>query len=113
MRKGDAETGARELVRAEQLAREAPRGFPYGIGNGIGLGSRRFTLILDGDRLALYRPARIMPAHDSHTAAGAEFKDFGWKRPDWYRVNGGDREAAVTAEMLAVRNASVLGLGWQ
>ena len=57
-RKGDAEAGARELARAEQLARAAPRGFPYGIGNGLGLGSRRFTLILEGDRPALYRPAR-------------------------------------------------------
>ena len=54
---------------------------------------------------ALYRPRRIMPAHDSHVAAGAEFEDFGWQRPDWYRANGADREAAVVTEMLAVRNA--------
>lgn len=46
-----------------------------------------------------------MPAHDSHVAAGAEFEDFGWQRPDWYRANGADREAAVVTEMLAVRNA--------
>jgi tetratricopeptide (TPR) repeat protein len=57
-RQGEAEAGARELLRAEELALAAPRGFPYGIGNGIGLGSRRFTLILDGDRLTLYQPAR-------------------------------------------------------
>lgn len=53
----------------------------------------------------LYRPRRLMPAHDSHVAAGAVFEDFGWQRPDWYRCNGETREAAVGAEMAAVRGA--------
>lgn len=53
----------------------------------------------------LHRPRRLMPAHDSHAAAGAVFEDFGWQRPDWYRSNGGDREAAIAAEMAAVRHA--------
>lgn len=52
----------------------------------------------------LYRPKRLMPAHDAHVAAGAEMMDFGWHRPDWYRGNGPDREAAVTMEMAAVRS---------
>lgn len=54
---------------------------------------------------ALYRPKRLIPAHDSHDAAGAVFLDFGWERPDWYSSNGSDREAAIAVEMDAVRNA--------
>ncbi len=53
----------------------------------------------------LYRPLRLMPAHDAHVAAGAVFEDFGWQRPDWYRSNGADKETAVAAEMETVRNA--------
>ncbi len=58
-----------------------------------------------GDRQgSLFRPKRLMPAHELHVSAGAVFEDFGWQRPDWYRSNGADREAAVKAEMAAVRN---------
>jgi sarcosine oxidase subunit alpha len=53
----------------------------------------------------LYRPLRLMPAHEAHVSAGAVFEDFGWQRPDWYRSNGADREMAVVQEMVAVRNA--------
>jgi sarcosine oxidase subunit alpha len=51
----------------------------------------------------LYRPRRYLPAHSLHESLSAEFDDFGWQRPDWYRSNGTDRESAVAAEMLAVR----------
>jgi len=40
-----------------------------------------------------------------NTRFGAIFEDFGWERPDWYRTNGADREAAVEQEMRAVRTA--------
>lgn len=53
----------------------------------------------------LYRAPRVLPAHAIHKDAGAVFEDVGWQRPDWYRDNGVDREAAVNAEMSAVRNA--------
>jgi sarcosine oxidase subunit alpha len=52
----------------------------------------------------LYRPRRHLPAEASLRAAGAEFRDFGWERPDWFRSNGEDREAAVATEMAAVRH---------
>jgi len=52
----------------------------------------------------LYRPRRYLPAHAVHIALGAVVLDFGWERPDWYRSNGDDREAAVRAEMASVRN---------
>lgn len=52
-----------------------------------------------------YLPRRLMPAHADHMAHGARFDDFGWERPDWFDSNGADREAAVAAEMHAVRNA--------
>lgn len=55
-----------------------------------------------GDKFA---PRRLMPAHRYHVEKGAEFEDFGWQRPDWYRTNGADREEAVAAEMHAVREA--------
>ena len=56
----------------------------------------------------LYKPRRRLPAHVWHEKNSAVFDDFGWERPDWYRCNGADggpadREAAVAAEMAAVR----------
>jgi sarcosine oxidase subunit alpha len=51
----------------------------------------------------LYKPRRFLPAHKVHEQLSAVFDDFGWQRPDWYRSNGADREAAVAAEMSAVR----------
>jgi sarcosine oxidase, subunit alpha len=51
----------------------------------------------------LYKPRRRLPAHAWHEKQSAAFDDFGWERPDWYRCNGADREAAVGAEMAAVR----------
>jgi tetratricopeptide (TPR) repeat protein len=54
--------GLREAVQAEenarQLANRAPRGFPYGVGDGFHLNGQRFMLVLEENRLALYRPAR-------------------------------------------------------
>jgi len=52
-----------------------------------------------------YAPRRLMPAHNDHIVLRARFDDFGWERPDWYACNGPDREAAITAEMNAVRTA--------
>jgi len=52
----------------------------------------------------LYRPRRYLPAHGVHEKRSAVFEDFGWERPDWYRCNGADREAAILAEMAAVRS---------
>ena len=52
----------------------------------------------------LYRPRRRLPAHALHEKHSAVFEDFGWERPDWYRVNGPEREAAVGVEMAAVRS---------
>jgi sarcosine oxidase subunit alpha len=51
----------------------------------------------------LYKPRRYLPAHAVHEKLSAVFDDVGWERPDWYRVNGSDRESAVAAEMAAVR----------
>ncbi|MBO6947457.1 MAG: (2Fe-2S)-binding protein [Rhodospirillales bacterium] len=59
-----------------------------------------------GNRVkTFYRAARYLPAHETHENAGAVFEDVGWMRPDWYRMNGEDREAAVATEMAAVRSA--------
>ena len=51
----------------------------------------------------LYKPRRLLPAHAVHENLSAVFEDFGWERPDWYRCNGADREAAIAVEMAAVR----------
>lgn len=51
----------------------------------------------------LYHPRRYLPADAIHEQHGAVMQDFGWERPDWYRSNGTDREAAVSVEMAAVR----------
>jgi sarcosine oxidase subunit alpha len=63
----------------------------------------RMSAIADKRQGDLYRPRRRMPAHDFHVTEGAEFEDFGWERPDWYRHNSTDRESAVTVEMQSVR----------
>jgi sarcosine oxidase subunit alpha len=52
---------------------------------------------------SLYKPRRYLPAHGVHVRQSAVFEDFGWERPDWYRSNGAEREAAVEVEMAAVR----------
>jgi sarcosine oxidase subunit alpha len=52
----------------------------------------------------LFKPRRLMPAHAVHEGLSAVFEDFGWQRPDWYRSNAADREAAIQREMEAVRN---------
>jgi sarcosine oxidase subunit alpha len=51
----------------------------------------------------LYKPRRYLPAHAAHEKECAVFEDFGWERPDWYRCNGVEREAAVGLEMGVVR----------
>jgi tetratricopeptide (TPR) repeat protein len=54
--------GLQEAVQAaetaQQLADRAPRGFPYGVGDGFHLNGQRFMLVLEENRLALYRPGR-------------------------------------------------------
>jgi tetratricopeptide (TPR) repeat protein len=57
-RRGEREAADRMGREAERLARIAPRGFPYGVGDGFHLAAQRFMLVVDGDRLSLYRPAR-------------------------------------------------------
>lgn len=52
----------------------------------------------------LFQPRRILPAQAVHQRLHGALEDFGWERPDWYRSNGSDREAAVDAEMAAVRS---------
>jgi sarcosine oxidase, subunit alpha len=63
----------------------------------------RMATIANGRRGNLYRPRRYLGAHAVHREWGAAMEDFGWERPDWYRVNGTDRQAAVASEMRAVR----------
>ena len=63
----------------------------------------RMATIANGRRGNLYRPRRYLAAHAVHRELGAAIGDFGWERPDWYRCNGEDREAAVAKEMRAVR----------
>jgi tetratricopeptide (TPR) repeat protein len=46
---------------AGRAARRAPRGYPYGVGDGRGLNTQLFMLVLRGDELDLYRPARARP----------------------------------------------------
>jgi len=56
--RGNTGEAARAAKNARQLAGRAPRGFPYGVGDGFHLNGQRFMLVLEGDGLALYRPAR-------------------------------------------------------
>lgn len=63
----------------------------------------RMATIADARQGDLYRPRRYLPADAKHRHLGAVMEDFGWERPDWYRSNGATREAAVAAEMQAVR----------
>ena len=64
----------------------------------------RMGTIANRRRGDLYKPRRLLPAHSVHEEHSAVFEDFGWERPDWYRRNGESREAAVAAEMSAVRD---------
>jgi len=53
-----------------------------------------------------YAPARLLPAHDWHVGLGAVFNDYGaWKRPEYYRRTGVDRETAIREEVLALRRS--------
>ena len=63
----------------------------------------RMGAIANRRRGDLYKPRRFLPAHRVHQEQSAVFEDFGWERPDWYRSNGANREAAVVTEMAAVR----------
>ncbi len=63
----------------------------------------RMATIANERRGNLYRPRRYLPADALNRELGAVMEDFGWERPDWYTRNGVDREAAVAAEMRAVR----------
>jgi tetratricopeptide (TPR) repeat protein len=55
----EAEAMIEEARRASALA---PRDYAYGAGDGRGLNTQRFMLILEGDDLELYRPARARAA---------------------------------------------------
>jgi sarcosine oxidase subunit alpha len=65
--------------------------------------SVRMGTIAGRRRGDLFQPRRVLPAHSVHQSRAAVFEDVGWERPDWYRCNGADREAAVAVEMAAVR----------
>ncbi len=71
----------------------------------------RMATIANERRGDLYRARRYLPADAIHREWGAVMEDFGWERPDWYGSNstndgsrGNQREAAVAAEMRAVRD---------
>lgn len=66
--------------------------------------SVRLGTIANRRRGDLFKPRRLLPAHAVHEKLSAVFNDFGWQRPDWYRSNADEREAAVALEMAAVRN---------
>jgi sarcosine oxidase subunit alpha len=63
----------------------------------------RMATLANARRRDLYQPRRYLPANAVHHDLDGVMKDFGWERPDWYRSNGADREAAVAVEMAAVR----------
>ena len=53
-----------------------------------------------------YAPARLLPAHAWHESQGAVFENYGgWKRPEYYAVNGRERETAIYEEALALRRS--------
>ena len=53
-----------------------------------------------------YAPARLLPAHAWHESKGAVFENYGgWKRPEYYAVNGRGRETAIYEEALALRRS--------
>ncbi|MBL8266537.1 glycine cleavage T C-terminal barrel domain-containing protein, partial [Steroidobacter sp.] len=64
----------------------------------------RLGTVANRRRSDLFKPRRLLPAHTFHEQHAAVFEDFGWQRPDWYRSNAADREAAVALEMAAVRD---------
>jgi sarcosine oxidase subunit alpha len=66
----------------------------------------RLATIADARQGDLYRPRRYLPADAEHRKLGAVMEDFGWERPNWYRCNGETSEAAVAAEMRAVREGA-------
>jgi sarcosine oxidase subunit alpha len=54
----------------------------------------------------LFAPARLLPAHDWHVDQGAVFENYGtWKRPEYYAINGRDKETAIRDEVLALRRS--------
>jgi len=56
-----------------------------------------------------FAPARLLPAHDWHVGHQAVFEDYGpWKRPEYYAINGRDRETAIREEVLALRHSAGL-----
>ena len=62
---------------------------------------------LDGGDL--FRPIRLMPAHERHAALGALFEDYGgWQRPSCYPLAGETPFEAEQREALAVRTRAGL-----
>ncbi|TDJ34190.1 MAG: sarcosine oxidase subunit alpha family protein [Gammaproteobacteria bacterium] len=58
---------------------------------------------------ACYMPARLLPAHDWHASHDAVFENYGaWKRPEYYAIDGRDRETAIHDEALALRKSAGL-----
>jgi len=60
-------------------------------------------------RADLFRPLRMMPAHERHIRHGAAFEDYGgWMRPSCYPLPGESHAAAEQREALAVRQSAGL-----
>ena len=57
-RSGNPGSAATALAAGRRLASAAPRGFPYGVGNGFHTNGQRFLMVVGSEGLALYRPAR-------------------------------------------------------
>jgi sarcosine oxidase subunit alpha len=63
-----------------------------------------FGAMAGSARGELFRPMRLMPAHDWHAANGAVFEEYGgWKRPAWYKRGNETAHTAEQREALAVR----------
>ena len=66
--------------------------------------------LLAGRRVgALYRPLKVLPAHEWHLERGALFEQFGnWVRPAAYPLSGESLEAAAQREAGTVRRSAGL-----
>jgi sarcosine oxidase subunit alpha len=64
-----------------------------------------FGVIAGAERNEHFQMPRHLPSHDQQVALGAKMEDYGpWLRPAYYPKPGEDEHAAITREVLAVRN---------
>jgi tetratricopeptide (TPR) repeat protein len=69
-RRGDARADTL-FDEARRAAERAPRDYPYGAGDGRGLNTQRFMLVLEGAGVELYRPARARTANQHEDTSPA------------------------------------------